>query len=306
MNTYTKAIEDFNGDQEAYNKYLLELRNKQKSEIEEKIKYLKENQSAAEKTAEVETEIETLNVIKRSLSDLTKDSNHESDNDLLMKQLDANYLNSLSEAQRQRELIKLKIARRQAKLEGYNDVARWIMDTETNTGDLNKTEKARQLEKAKKRLEYLKQRGKQGPLDSINEEYEVSNVSDFEEKVAILISKSHVDELQHITAVIETAKYKDFSSKSTEELSANLASCNDLDRAINLRLAIFMKKNVEQPEAEFVEQVVQQQKNIEKQTLENFNGKDILTEIENNKTAATEYVAYGKGTTEEIEKELKS
>ena len=58
-------------------------------------------------------------------------------------------------------------------------------------------------------------------------------------------------------------------------------------------------------EAEMISRITQRQRAIEQEILENFNGKDILNEIADRKMDATKYVASGKGTNEEIEKELK-
>ena len=74
-------------------------------------------------------EVEALETLKRSLSDLSKDQSGQSDSEL-MKQLELLNDENISEEKRQRMLIQLKVARKRAKLDGIEDVNIWIMNTD--------------------------------------------------------------------------------------------------------------------------------------------------------------------------------
>ena len=74
-------------------------------------------------------EVEALETLKRSLSDLSKDQSGQSDSEL-MKQLELLNDENISEEKRQRMLIQLKVARKRAKLDGIEDVNVWIMNTD--------------------------------------------------------------------------------------------------------------------------------------------------------------------------------
>ena len=74
-------------------------------------------------------EVEALETLKRSLSDLSKDQSGQSDSEL-MKQLELLNDENISEEKRQRMLIQLKVARKRAKLDGIEDVNVWIINTD--------------------------------------------------------------------------------------------------------------------------------------------------------------------------------
>ena len=63
-------------------------------------------------------------------SDLAKTDNLDADQAYLLKQYEAMAQESMSEEKRQRMLIQMKIAKKRAKIEGIEDVAQWITQTE--------------------------------------------------------------------------------------------------------------------------------------------------------------------------------
>ena len=154
-----KVLADFNGDQASYDLYKQEERQRQRAEIEAKLARLKA--SGASET-QVADEIATLETLKRSLSDLAKDSDTGQSDAELMAQLKLVNDETMSEEKRQRMLIQMKIARQRAKIDGIEDINVWIMNTEKSSMSKQEREKARQLAMAKARLEAAHKRRAEG------------------------------------------------------------------------------------------------------------------------------------------------
>ena len=155
-----KVLADFNGDKEKYEEYRKQEKERQKAEIEAKIARLKK-ESTTSNEAQIIDEVEALETLKRSLSDLSKDQRGQSDEDL-MKQLKLVNDETMSEEKRQRMLIQMKIARQRAKIDGIEDINVWIMNTDQSSLTNQEKEKARQMAIAKARLEAAHRRRAEG------------------------------------------------------------------------------------------------------------------------------------------------
>ena len=165
-------------------------------------------------------------------SDLAKTDNLDADQAYLLQQYEAMAQESMSEEKRQRMLIQMKIAKKRAKIEGIEDVAQWITQTEANSKNNSEAARKAQLLMAKKRLELLKAKKKQS-----EPEIEPEN---FEDKIAFFIAKTNKEELEIAAKVIEEGSYKDIKD-DREILLEKLNDEKDIEKATMLRLALLGK-----------------------------------------------------------------
>ena len=165
-------------------------------------------------------------------SDLAKTDTLDADQAYLLKQYEAMAQESMSEQKRQQMLIQMKIAKKRAKIEGIEDVAQWITQTEANSKQSAEAAKKAQMLMAKKRLELLKAKKKEAATEQEPE--------DFEDKIAFFIAKTNKEELEMVAKVIEEGSYK----KINEERETILGKLNEeknIEKATTLRLALLGK-----------------------------------------------------------------
>ena len=160
---------------------------------------------------------------------MVKTDHLDADQAYILKQYEAMAQESMSEEKRQRMLIQMKIAKKRAKIEGIEDVAQWITQTEANSKNNAEAARKAQLLMAKKRLELLKAKKKE-----IEPEKEPE---DFEDKIAFFIAKTNKEELEIVAKVIEEGLYKNINDER-ETILEKLNDEKDIEKATALRLAL--------------------------------------------------------------------
>ena len=165
-------------------------------------------------------------------SDLAKTDTLDADQAYLLKQYEAMAQESMSEQKRQQMLIQMKIAKKRAKIEGIEDVAQWITQTEANSKQNAEAAKKAQMLMAKKRLELLKAKKKEAAPEQEPE--------DFEDKIAFFIAKTNKEELEMVAKVIEEGSYKKINDER-ETILGKLNEEKNIEKAITLRLALLGK-----------------------------------------------------------------
>ena len=205
-----KVLADFNGNEEAYAKYLQQQKIMYKKSLNEKIERLKSKKAESEEEKiQIKEELEEALVLKKTLEELAKyDLDSEKEKLKIIQNLEEHDSKLTAERNRQMLSLKMKIQKRK-KAEGeIEDTAHWIRFVDEESRTNQEEAKKRQKALARKRLEHLKsQKGKKP--ESLGEK----EPSDAVEKVAFLLDKMHKEETDFVFAIIKQGKYKK-SSKS--------------------------------------------------------------------------------------------